>query len=272
MSNHYLDLLKLALTGFLYPESANQPVKPETGFHPRDIMKRALIHYLYRRYKIVLTHIEPFNPEARTLGRDWPSICYTMIGLKRLDNVQYAIETVIRDDIPGDVIECGAWRGGCAIFMRAVLREHSDSRCVWVADSFSGMPKPDTAKYPIDERHDLSDIEYLAAPLEKVKENFQRFGLLDDQVIFLKGWFSKSLSTAPINRLSVVRADGDLYGSTMDILTNLYDKVSDGGFIIIDDYYTWQPCRKAVTDFRDARAISSPIQSIDKDGVYWRKS
>jgi O-methyltransferase len=113
-------------------------------------------------------------------------------------------------------------------------------------------------------------MEALAISVDDVRANFRKYGLLDDQVRFLKGWFADTLPGAPIERIAVLRLDGDMYGSTMDALTALYDKVSEGGFVIIDDYVL-DPCRQAVHDFRDARGIEDEIVRIDGYGVFWRR-
>src|SRR6185503_7901225 len=124
--------------------------------------------------------------DRRRDGRDWPVHAETMVGMLRLDNLQQLLKTVVADDVPGDVIETGVWRGGASIFMRGVLAAHGDrSRRVWLADSFQGLPRPDAAKYPADRDDALFSIDLLAVPLETVKANFERYGLLDDQVRFL---------------------------------------------------------------------------------------
>ena len=153
--------------------------------------------------------------------------------------------------------------------MRACLKELGSNRTVWVADSFEGMPSPNR---PEDEGYDLSDNEYLTVSLEDVQRNFARFGLLDDRVRFLKGWFSQTLKDAPIDRLALLRIDADLWQSTMDVLKAFYGKLSPGGFVIIDDYHSWEPCRRAVMDFRTEQAITSVIEEIDGTGVFWRKA
>jgi O-methyltransferase len=94
--------------------------------------------------------------------------------------------------------------------------------------------------------------------------------LLDDQVCFLKGWFKDTLPSAPIEKLAVMRLDGDMYGSTMDAFANLYHKLSPGGFCIIDDYAI-EGCRNAVNDFREQHNVQEPLQVIDWTGRYWRK-
>jgi O-methyltransferase len=272
MDDRYLDLLKKVLTGNIYQEeSAFSVVEPKSGWSPAVIMKRMIIK-IAASHGIRLTKSCKFVPEEREEGRDWPGLGYTMVGLKRLDNVQHAIETVIRERIPGDLCECGVWRGGTAMFMRAALMHYGENgRSVWVADSFSGLPKPDTVRYPGDSSsQDHSEVDYLSVSLKRVRQNFQEFGLLDENVRFLEGWFKDTLPTSPIKQLAILRADGDLYESTMDILINLYGKVVPGGFVIIDDYYSWEGCRLAVTDFRASREIVAPIERIDWTGAYWR--
>ena len=102
--------------------------------------------------------------------------------------------------------------------------------------------------------------------------SYRRYGLLDEQVVFLKGWFKDTLAKAPIERLAVLRLDGDLYESTMDALNPLYAKVASGGFIIVDDYFALTQCERAISEFRATHGISDPIHKIDDAGVYWRKS
>lgn len=270
MSDNYIELLKLVLTGAVFPESSDQHLRPSAVSSPKAAIRNLIINAAAKK-DIRLVKRHRYDAIAREEGRDWPSIAYTMVGMKRLNNVQHAIETILAQNVPGDIVECGVWRGGCAMFMRAVLDAHNISdRTIWAADSFEGLPKPNTVKYPADHGWDLSEVDYLSVPLEAVRNNFDRFGLLDQQVQFLKGWFKDTLPTAPIDKIAVLRADGDLYESTMDVLKNLYDKVSPGGFVIIDDYYSWEPCNRAVTEFRARRDITAPIETVDWTGVYWR--
>ena len=194
----------------------------------------------------------------------------TMIGRPRLDNVEACLKQILDDNIPGDCMETGVWRGGCTIFMRGLLKAYGvTDRTVWVADSFQGVPEP---TMPQDEGLNLHLDTKLAVPLETVQENFRRYDLLDEQVKFLPGWFEETMAAAPIESLSLLRLDGDLYSSTISVLDAMYDKVADGGFIIVDDYAALEPCRQAVDDFREARGIFDPIQPIDWAAVFWRKN
>ncbi len=196
-----------------------------------------------------------------------------MIGMERLTSLQQCVETVLAEDIPGDLVECGVWRGGACILMRAVLAAYGDeTRSVWLADSFAGLPRPDAATYKADkgQRGDLF-AGILAVSETEVRENFRRYGLLDDQVRFLPGWFKDTLHGAPIDRIAVLRLDGDLYESTIQALEALYPRLSPGGFCIIDDYHALRSCRQAVTDYRAKHGVSAEIVDIDWTCVLWRK-
>jgi len=195
-----------------------------------------------------------------------------MIGWERLDNIQFCVEDVLRNGVPGDLIETGVWRGGATILMRALLRAWNvTDRRVWVADSFEGLPRPSADVYPDDEGENLHQFDQLAVSLEEVKSNFAKYGLLDEQVQFLKGWFCDSLKSAPIEKLAVLRLDGDMYESTIDALNHLYPKLSEGGYLIVDDFGAFKSCRHAVEDYRKMHRISDPIQRIDWTGVYWQR-
>lgn len=216
--------------------------------------------------------ISPFGQRKRDLGLDCPAEAETMIGMQRLTSLQHCVETVLADEIPGDLVECGVWRGGASILMRAVLAAYGDkSRCVWLADSFEGMPSPNPAKYKADKRMKFDRMKFvLAVPETEVRANFERYRLLDDQVRFLPGWFKDTLHDAPIDRIAVLRLDGDLYESTIQALDALYPRLSPGGFCIIDDYVL-KPCREAVTDYRAKHGVSAEIIDIDGCGALWRK-
>jgi hypothetical protein len=144
-------------------------------------------------------------------------------------------------------------------------------RGVWVADSFEGLPSPDPNQYPADGGHYDFTNPILAVPLEQVKENFARFGLLDDQVQFIKGWFRDSLPGLKDKTWSVIRLDGDMYESTMDGLKYLYPNLSIGGYVSIDDYGGLECCRDAVHDYRRTNNITEEIQKVDWTGAYWRR-
>jgi len=237
-----------------------------------DLLKKCLTGLIYAGEDYNLQG-QLFDVHAREEGRDWPAVAQTMIGLKRLENLQFCIEGVLAKGIPGDLIEAGVWRGGASIFMRGALAVNgSTDRSVWVADSFEGLPVPKVDRYPLDAGDRHFELTELAVSLDEVEANFMRYGLLDDRVRFLKGWFCETLPSAPIDRLAVMRLDGDMYEATMDALVYLYPKLSNGGYVIIDDYGAMPACRQAVLDFREANGIYEEIFPIDWTGVYWQRS
>ena len=243
----YLELLKRTLLGMIYEDPPKYA--PSIGGYATQL----------------------YVPKFREAGRDVPSQAHSMIGLRRMNNLQFCIEQVLADNIGGDLIETGVWRGGATILMRGVLKTHGvTDRAVWVADSFEGLPEANLAVYPLDAEW-ASSAGKIAVDIETVRRNFARYGLLDEQVHFLKGWFRDSLPLAPIERLAVLRLDGDLYESTWDALTHLYSKLSPGGFAIVDDYSV-ESCRTAVHDYRAQHGIEETILEIDGLGAYWRKT
>jgi O-methyltransferase len=213
------------------------------------------------------------DPRVRLEGRDWPPFAHTMIGWLRLDNLHRCAEAALREAVSGDFLEAGVWRGGASILLRAVLKAYGvTDRRVWAADSFAGLPPPNPDRYPADAGLDLHRFPQLAVSLETVRAHFARYGLLDDRVRFLKGWFRDTLPTAPVERIALLRLDGDLYESTMDALTHLYPKVSVGGFVVVDDYGDIAACRQAVNDYRQQYGIDEPIVPVDWTGAYWRRA
>ncbi len=238
-----------------------------------DLMLKCLVNSIYEDEPQDPWTGGVYNPAIRNLGRDWPSRAHTMIGTMRLSNLREVTEAVIRDGVPGDFIETGVWRGGACILMRAVLKAYGvTDRRIWVADSFEGLPEPEPGQYPADAGDPHHEYTPLAITMEQVQANFKKYDLLDEQICFLKGWFKDTLPTAPIQQLAIMRLDGDMYESTMDGFTSLYDKLSVGGFVIVDDYGALASCRQAVADFRAQRGIEDPIHNIDDIGVYWRRS
>jgi hypothetical protein len=192
-----------------------------------------------------------------------------MIGLRRLDNLEACINTVILDDIPGDFIETGVWRGGACIFMRGMLKAYGvTDRFVWVADSFAGFPRNLTRD---DDRALASQPDQinLSVSLKEVVDNFIKYDLCDARVGFIQGWFSETLP-GPVGKLAILRLDGDLYESTMDVLVALYPRLEEGGFCIIDDWNV-PMCRQAVEDYRAKHDIVDTMLDIDGHSVYWRK-
>jgi len=285
-TRRYLDLLKSALLNDIYIENEVRLLYLFAMHATRGKTDFEVIRQIGKHLPDALAAAQ----KARLEGRPWwywktvtggketiinlrngCEFSHTMIGRKRLENIEHCLDLIRTEGIPGDLIETGVWRGGATIFMRGYLAAYDmPDRAVWVADSFEGLPKP---RLPQDDGWDFSatQMPILAVPLDEVRENFRRYGLLDERVRFLKGWFKDTLRAAPIGELALARLDGDIYESTMDALDALHERVVPGGFLIIDDYGDFEPCRRAVDEFRQRHGITAPLQQIDWTGVFWRK-
>jgi hypothetical protein len=267
-----------------------------------DLLKRSLIGLIHEDPGIRFTWDDPdastfvpFDRDARLHARDWPSRADTMIGMRRLDHLEALVTGILAAGTPGDLIETGVWRGGATIFMRGVLKAHGVAdRTVWVADAFA-------ARFPTTEDEGASSRSFTSPALaelrrlhagidpmtatfkarhdalwagtsyDEVRERFSRYGLLDEQVRFLRGWFRDTLPSAPIEHLALLRVDGDLYDSTYDALDALHPRLAPGGYAIVDDYGDFAECRQAVHDYFAAAGIDPALEPIDDDAVFWQK-
>jgi O-methyltransferase len=265
----YLDLIKRVLTRTLSAREMERHALRPTGSVRRRI--HGLLQSLLSPLGLELVRVRPCDAndylESGHAAFNRVEDAETMVGTRQLDNMQACVTTVVRENIPGDLLEAGVWRGGMTILMKALLTALGDKRNVWVVDSFEGLPDPERSQ----DSFGWAAGE-MAVSLAEVKGNFARYGLLDDRVRFLKGFFSDTLPTAPIERLSILRVDADLYESTKDVLDNLYSKLSPGGFAIFDDYQNLKDCRRAVDECRARHDVRDPIVNIDSRAVFWRKS
>ena len=226
-----------------------------------NLMKGVMIN----EYQIQPT--DGYNIQDRINGIGHNPNAYTMLSLKQLDAIETFVRDIEKNKIEGDLIECGVWRGGATIFMKSLLKSFNDTtRKVWVSDSFEGCPKPNPEKYPEDAHSDWYLNPNIAVSLEQVQTNFKKFDLLDNKVVFLKGWFKNTLP-GPIKKLSLLRVDGDLYESTMDAIS-----LSVGGYFIDDDYGSIPQSKKAIDDYRKQHNITEKIIPIDITGIYWQKT
>ena len=336
-------LASLRIGRSVFPDAGRPPTSPElylsSGVIPPDpsagavklyldLVRRTVANLIYEdrpawlvRADRTLAIVDSFDLESRLVGRDQPTQAFSMIGWKRLEQLQQCIEQVLLDGVPGDLIELGVARGGAAVLMRAVLKAHDcRDRRVFACDTYEYISPAQSAansfwmptvarilaaipgarwrryltksifqkyqrSFPPTEnpsedlvqitlfhlRHPETEMQLRGTGVEHVRSHFARFGLWDDQVVLLKGFFADTIPHAPIEQLAVLRLDGDTFESTRDALNLTYAKLSPGGYCIIDDYWAFTECRRAVEEYRTAHGIQEAIVSIDKDGVYWRK-
>ena len=254
----YLQLLKLSLCDL-------------TGASTREVRWTADKRVFWRS----LT--DPDQIRGRAEGKDWPLDGLTMVGLRRLDDLQACVEAVLADEVPGDMIEAGAWRGGASILIRSTLDVWgARDRTLWVADSFTGFPPPSAGTAAADQEveADMGRIGYLAPGLPAVREHFARFGVAAG-VEFVPGFFEDTMPGLSGRTWSLVRLDADTYHATKLTLEALYPGLQSGGHVIIDDYFhpfLPESCRRAVDEFRAEHGIEDEIEQIDWNGARWRRS
>ena len=255
----YLSLMKSSLIGEVYLDSDLRIFYLMECLNDSEKFDYEIFHDIrnkrpedYQALKLARQEGYLFKRRIENAG-----FSHTMAGRKRLDQLHQCLDRVRTMGIPGDFVECGVWRGGSSIFAKAYFDSWNMDRKVWVADSFAGLPAPAVEQ---DAKLDLSAAKFpqLAVSQEVVRQNFEAYGHLDDRVHFLKGWFKDTLHIAAIDQISILRLDGDLYESTMDALTALYEKLTPGGIIIVDDYYALPQCKAAVSDYFSATKHIEP--------------
>jgi predicted O-methyltransferase YrrM len=188
----------------------------------------------------------------------------------RLRGIHSAVKHVVAHNIPGDVVECGTARGGSAALMGLTLQQLGASeRTLWVFDTFEGLPPPtaDDPDYDIAKLYTGTCL----GTIEDVTASFRRLGIYP-QAKLVKGLFQDTLPDADIKNIAFLHLDGDWYESVKTCLENLYDKVSEGGVIQIDDYGFWKGAQKAVDEFFASRSIVPRMKRLDYSGRQFIKS
>jgi len=234
-----------------------------------DLIKRSITNYSYlggdppfEDFRCV-THYD--LAEARW-NVDRLARPLTLLTKGQLDLIENAVLEIEERCVPGDFIEAGVWRGGVIILLRALINAYGIAeRTVVAADSFAGIPKNVRA---LNDPVDLWSDRWVA-PLDEVKKNIERFGLLDDRIAFVVGFFADSLRRLAGNKFALIRLDSDSYDSVEESLLYLYPLLSKGGIIIIDDWHL-AGCKAAVLNYRSQYGIDDEIKVHDGN-AYWVK-
>jgi O-methyltransferase len=193
----------------------------------------------------------------------------TLLSYPRLSALFSLAADLERRRIPGCLVECGVWNGGSAGMAAVAL---DDSRDVWLFDSWEGLPEPgdfDTSVTGIrrEKGWDLGSIDNVERLL------FHKLSIDQSRVHVVQGWFEETLRAhrRKVGAIALLHLDGDWYESTKCCLEELYDQVSPGGYIIIDDYGYWMGCRKAVDEFLEANRLGASLMIIDETAVFLEK-
>jgi O-methyltransferase len=235
-----------------------------------DLIKRTITNYTYlggdyslESFRSV-THYDVPNAQWKIEPLARPT---TLLTRNQLDLIERCVVSLQERGVPGDFIEAGVWRGGVIILLRALLNAYGIAgRKVFAADSFAGIPKNARAVGdPVDQWRDR-----WIASLEDVQQNIKRFGLLDDRIKFVPGFFADTLKGLANETFALMRLDSDSYDSVEESLVYLYPLLSSGGIVIIDDWHL-VGCKQAVLNYRDRHNISAELKTFDGN-AYWVKS
>jgi O-methyltransferase len=209
-----------------------------------------------------------------TITNDYNKITsLSLVSKERFDNIDYIAKILETDNIKGDIVETGIWRGG----MVAYLSQIFPNRKIYGCDSFEGCQNPKDGKYIVaGETHNYG--KYYGGTLDDVKENLNSLNIDYSNIIFIKGWFRDTMINFPSDKIALLRLDGDSYSATLEVLDELYCKVVKGGFVIIDDYMIPE-CRAALNKFLENKKnimLLSPNDNLPlhgriEHGIYWRK-
>ena len=203
---------------------------------------------------------------------------YTMTSVHRLINTLKSCYYVVENNIPGDFVECGVWRGGNGILAKKIFEHLNSEKKVWMFDTFEGMTAPTnvdieainqiSAENKFAESQTNTHNEWCYASLEDVQKNCSDSGIDIAALKFIKGDVCDTLKK-PDNvpdKISVLRLDTDWYESTKAELEVLYPKLSNGGVLIIDDYGHWEGARKAVDEYFSLQKYKPLFNVIDRTG------
>jgi O-methyltransferase len=194
---------------------------------------------------------------------------YTMAGDASLVSLGHLANRVLAWGLPGDFVECGVWRGGASFLMAELLRIAGvEGRKVWLFDSFEGLPEPQavdgTAAFEYARsKDDVTYFDNCTASYEEVEGNALELGLRP-YLELVRGWFEQTLpqARARVGPIAILRVDCDWYSGTRCVLENFYDLVSEGGFVVLDDYHAYEGSALAVHEFLAERRLPHRLESV----------
>lgn len=189
---------------------------------------------------------------------------YTVVGTERMGVLFTSVLQANRQGVPGDIVECGVLNGGSA----AVLASHmGPNRKIWLYDSFMGLP--DTV--PQDGDKAKREVGTAIGSIERVQEVMAKVGVSNDRYIIRPGWFKDTFELPKPDIVAVLHLDADWYESTLLGLETFYNRVPDGGWIVLDDFGYWEGCRKAFYEFCRRTGIEPLVERGDCSQLHWQK-
>ena len=196
---------------------------------------------------------------------------YSMTSIERITELYNSLEYIRLNNINGDVVECGVWKGGNIIGVMEYLHHYKIDKKIWLFDTFEGMTDPEENDIDLNNNHasNMLHIPIVLAysPIDEVKENLSRSNFNKENLIFVIGDVSETLinkNNIP-EKISLLRLDTDWYKSTKDELNYLYPKLENGGVLIVDDYGHWKGSKQAVDEYFYNKNVL--IEKIDYTGI-----
>ncbi len=199
---------------------------------------------------------------------------YTMTSKERVFALCRSVEYVVKQAIPGDIVECGVWKGGSMMAVAKTLMDRQAVRTLHLFDTFEGMPEPadvdkdfrgETAAQRMAREKGAGGF-WVYGPLDEVKRNLRDTGYDESRVVFVKGKVEETIPAHAPERISLLRLDTDWYESTYHELVHLYPRLSIGGVLIIDDYGHWEGARRAVDQYIEEHHLKLLLNRIDYTG------
>jgi O-methyltransferase len=246
---------------------------------------KEFVRYLYLFKGFICYWISNNRSEWKMVKNIFRIMPYSLVGVGGLEVTYKTVKDVCKRGISGDMVELGVARGGCAALMANVVFDKTVcgqlQRKLWLFDSYEGLPDPTDMDFN-SELGDGTGDHVRPLPkgsclgqLDEVKYlMFNKNDFPKDEIEFVKGWFENTVPVTKkeIQQIAVLRIDGDWYESTKCCLENLYDKVTSGGYIIVDDYQSCYGCRRAVDEFIQKRVLRPHIKFDGRGGCYFEKA
>jgi len=270
-----LDLIRAKL--FIHMDElggAKECCREELRFFPDNEEAR----YILKQAEQILLEraLEQISPDFEEFYRQ--IVTYTMVGPKRLQSLYTNAQKICDAGIAGNFVETGVAGGGTSALLAHVIKQnmaHNSERKLFCCDSFEGMPNP--TEYDMNVHGILANdtgwgAGTCAAPESSLQEICKKLDV-DDVIHIVKGYFEDTIveHKLAMGNIALLHMDGDWYSSTKTVIENLYDQLVSGAYVQIDDYYSWQGCKKAIDEFFVSRNLSIKLGTIDAEGAYFYK-
>ncbi len=246
---------------------------------------KRFIHRTFNRFGYDIVAREPAKPDypidfsekrTHTIKRVSP---YTMTSPERISALIDSVTYIVENDIPGDIVECGVWRGGSIMAVLNTLLELGDTqRTIYLYDTFQGMTPPSSrdvnlageaaeSLFDRSQKRPSTEVDiWCWADIEDVTRNVASTGYPVEMLRFVEGDVLETMPETAPDKISLLRLDTDWYESTRHELVHLYPRLSRSGVLILDDYGHWKGSRAAVDEYFDAQDYKPLLHRIDYSG------